>query len=530
MADRRSVTPVPPPGRLENEERERAEAQRLESEAFSAAQEERERRKEEYARAKKDEEQLLNQAWRKQNRPYLFISGAFLMLFISLVGYLIYFNVCLRDRVLANPYNKRQDTLNEYVIRGDILSRNGEVLAETVFAEDGAEIRTYPYGRLFAHVVGFAVRGRSGLESICNYDLLSSHNAVIDRILNEFEGKRNPGDILLTTLDADLQRAAYDALGDYRGAVAVLDPASGEILAMVSKPDFDPNTIDADWNAIVEDEQSGRLLNRALQGLYPPGSTFKIVTALAYIRSHENYEDFSFQCSGELAGKESTIHCFEGIAHGEEDLESAFANSCNSAFAAIGLEEGAGRLKNAAESLLFNKDIPIALSNRSARFSLREGESEGLIMQTAFGQGNTLATPFQMALAVSAIANGGVLMQPYLVRGTVSRDGTHASETKPKEYGRLISEEEAETLSRLMRAVVSEGTASRLSELPCAVYGKTGSAEYVRSDGSVGTHSWFVGFSEEGIALSVLAEDGGPGSSTAVPIAERVFEAFEQKR
>ncbi|MEE1110456.1 MAG: penicillin-binding transpeptidase domain-containing protein, partial [Lachnospiraceae bacterium] len=280
---RRRVEPVPPPGRIEREERERAERRR-EEEARRIGEADIKRRRAEYKKARKDEEMLLAAAKRKKNRPYLFISGAFLLLFISLIGYLAYFNVVMRDRILANPYNKRQETLNEYVIRGDIVSRDGEVLAHTEIGEDGNETRVYPYGRTFAHIVGFSVKGRSGIESIKNYDLLSSHNAVVDRILNEFEGTRNPGDIIVTSLDTDVQSAACSALGDRQGAVVVMRPSSGEVYAMVSKPDFDPNTIDADWEAIVGDETGSQLLNRALQGLYPPGSTFKIVTALGYMR------------------------------------------------------------------------------------------------------------------------------------------------------------------------------------------------------------------------------------------------------
>ncbi len=526
MAKRR-YEPVPPPGRIEREERERAEEMKRREDAMTVLK----RRREEYRKAKKDEEMLLKAAARKTNRPYLFISAAFLLLFISLIGYLAYFNISLRDRILANPYNKRQDTLNEYVIRGDILSRDGAILAHTDVREDGSENRVYPYGSMFAHVVGYSVLGRSGLESQLNYDLLSSHNAVVDRIMNEFENKRNPGDTAVTTLDADVQAAAGAALGSRQGAIVAMSPSSGDIYAMLSKPDFDPNSIEADWEAIVGNESNSQLLNRALQGLYPPGSTFKIVTALSFMRANPDFENFIFNCEGSLTSGDATIHCSGGNIHGEESFESAFANSCNCAFASIGLSLGADSLKSAAEDLLFNKDLPISLTNRSGKFSLAADAPDGLVMRTAFGQGDTLTTPFHMALIASAVANDGILMQPRLLLSLRSEDGTWERTEGVREYGEIIRKEEAGELARLMRGVVTGGSGIALSDLPYEVCGKTGSAEYVRPDGSTGTHAWFVGFSKElDIAFAVLVEDGGSGSEAAVPIARTILETFAQKR
>ena len=398
---------------------------------------------------------ILAAAARKQNRPYVFISAAFLLLFVSLIGYLVYFNVSLRDRILANPYNKRQETLNEYVIRGDIVSRDGAVLAHTDVYEDGNENRVYPYASVFAHIVGFSARGRSGLESIMNYDLLSSHNAVVDRVMNEFEGTRNPGDIVVTALDTDVQAAAYNALGGRQGAVVVMSPSAGDVYAALSRPDFDPNTIDADWDAIVGDETGSQLLNRALQGLYPPGSTFKIVTALSFMRANPDYENFIFNCEGFLTSGEATIHCSGGNVHGEENFTAAFANSCNSAFASIGLTLGPDRLRAAAEDLLFNKELPLTLSNRSGKFSLKEGDSEGTIMRTAFGQGETLVTPLHLALIMSAVANEGKVMEPYVVDYVKSSEGILVRSNSPARWRQMISPAEAsQLLDYLRRAVI----------------------------------------------------------------------------
>ena len=161
----------------------------------------------------------------------------FFLKFVSLIGYLVFFNFH-SDKVQNSPYNRRQDSQSTYVRRGDILDSKNNVLATTQVDANGKEIRVYPYSNMFSHSVGYSTNGKSGVESIMNYDLLTSHDNFLDRIVNEFKGVKNTGDTVVTTLDANLQQAAYNALGEYQGAVIVLDPHLGSVLAMVSKPDF----------------------------------------------------------------------------------------------------------------------------------------------------------------------------------------------------------------------------------------------------------------------------------------------------
>ena len=157
--------------------------------------------------------------------------------------YIVYFTIIRAGSFVNSPYNKRQDLFAETVVRGDIVDRNGNVLAETLVADDGTETRNYPYGSVFAHVIGYSDTelGKTGLESVENFELLTSNAFFVEKIQNEFSGEKNMGDTVVTTLDADLQQAAYDALGDNKGAVIVMEADTGKILAMVSKPTFDPN-------------------------------------------------------------------------------------------------------------------------------------------------------------------------------------------------------------------------------------------------------------------------------------------------
>ena len=249
---------------------------------------------------------------RRKNRPFTFVSAFFILIFVSLIGYLIYFDAIKSEDFINSPYNTRQDTFSDRVVRGSIQSSDGEILAQTNVYEDGTEERTYPFANIFAHAVGYDTNGKSGLESEANFQLLTSHSFFLEQMKNEFLGKKNQGDTVISSLSADLQTTAYNSLGDRRGAVVVLEPSTGRILAMVSKPDFDPNTIAANWEQLVNDETNSSLLNRATMGQYPPGSTFKTVTALTYLRQNGTFNGFSYDCQGSITKEDHTIRCYGG--------------------------------------------------------------------------------------------------------------------------------------------------------------------------------------------------------------------------
>ena len=227
------------------------------------------------------------------------------------MGYLVYFTVARANTFVNSPYNQRQESFAKNVVRGSITDRNGNILAETQVADDGTETRYYPYGSLFSHVIGYndPQLVRTGLESVENFELLTSNAFFVEKIQNEFNGTKNQGDTVVTTLDADLQQAASDALGNFKGAVIVMEADTGKILAMVSKPDFDPNQIAANWETLNTDETNSPLLNRATSGSYAPGSVFKIVTTLAYMRQYSNYSDYSYDCAGSITVDNTTIPC-----------------------------------------------------------------------------------------------------------------------------------------------------------------------------------------------------------------------------
>lgn len=465
-----------------------------------------------------------------RSRDFMIITYVFLAVFILMIGYLVYFQVFKSETVISSSYNSRQDLYAEHVIRGDILSSDGKVLAATDVSPDGGETREYPYGRMFAHVVGYVNNGKAGVESSMNFNLLRSHSFFLTQLYNDLTDQKNQGDNVVTTLDYDVQEAAYNALGSNNGAVVVLEADTGKVLAMVSKPDFDPNTLEANWDSIVNDDDSSVLLNRATSGTYPPGSVFKIFTTLEYIHENPNYDSYSFTCNGEYTVGDTTIHCYHNSVHGQESLVDSFANSCNTSYSNIGLSLNIDKFSSLLDDMMFNQSLPGTLSGAKSSFTLTDDASTGKIMQTAIGQGDTTVTPLHMAMVAAAIDEGGTVYAPYVVDHTESDSGRVVKRYRKSEAGTIMSSSDAQIMREFMGQVTARGTASALSGQSYDAYGKTGSAEY---DSAGNSHGWFVGFaSKDGysdIAIAVIVEDGGSGSSSAVPVAKKVFDTYFNK-
>lgn len=454
------------------------------------------------------------------------VTYLFVTLFLVMIGYLVYFNVFKSKDIINSPYNVRQDLMAKRVVRGKILDNAGNVLAKTVVHEDGSEIREYPYGETYAHVVGYADKGKSGLELAQNFNMLTSNAFFLEKIVKEMQDQKNIGNNIVTTLNTELQQTAEDALGNNKGAVVVMEPSTGKILAMVSKPGFDPNHVKENWDQL-NSSQDSVLYNRATMGQYAPGSTFKIVSTLEYLRENSNPDEFTHECESEITVDGTTIHCFNNAVHGQENLKDAVANSCNTAFSRIGLSLDRGKWKNTANELLFNSKLPCPLPYKSSKFVLDKNSDTGKVMMTAIGQGDTLMSPYHMALITSAIANGGILMKPYLVDQITNYTGTTVKKYMPEKYGELMTSEEAAKLSEYMKAVVEYGTGKSLSGESYSVAGKTGTAEVSMDKKQV--HSWFVGYSNVDnpeIAVSVIVENADTNKITGKGVAKKIFNAY----
>ena len=458
----------------------------------------------------------------KEFNVVFYIFGA---VFVAMIGYFTYFMVFVSEDFINNDYNKLQTLFEEDVRKGSILTSDGYVIAETVKNEDGTEKRSYPYANLFAHVTGYANGSKTGLEKQLNFELLRSHAFFAEQLMCDISGEKKPGDNAVITLRYDLQKAAYDALGDQNGAVVAIEPSTGKILAMVSKPDYDPNTVAKDWESLKE---GSALYNRATQGQYTPGSTFKILTTLAFMKSNpDTYADYTHTCVGKITINGKTMHCASNVKHGVLDLKGAFVESCNTFYAGLVEQIDESVLQEVCDTLLFNQPLPIAFESSKSSFALKESDTTALKMDTLIGQGKTLTSPLHMAMLAGAICNDGVAMRPSLVERTENYKGAVLETEKPEEYETLFTAEEVSVLSTYMRAAIVEGTASKLDSENYTAYGKTGTAQ-TSSDLDV-TNAWFVGYAEvdgKEIAIAVVVEDSGAGSKYAVPVAKKVFDTY----
>ena len=440
---------------------------------------------------------------------------------------MVYFNVVKADDIINSPYNKRQSILAEKITRGSIISSDGNVIATTVTDDEGNDVRYYPYNNLFAHITGYINNGGYGLESNAGYYMLTSNQNLFEQIGNDLSGQKNQGDNVITTLDSGLQQAAYDALGSDRGAVIITEPSTGKILAMVSKPDFNPNTLEAQWSEITAENSDSVLVNRATQGLYPPGSTFKILTLLEYIRENpDTYKDYSYECTSsiEVAGK--SISCSHQTAHGVQDTKLSFANSCNTSFINMGLSLNIDSYRKTAEELLFNSELPLTMEYNKSKFVLNDESSEWDIAQTSFGQGETLITPMHLAIIVSSIANDGVLYTPYVMESVESVNGVTIKSFKPEEYGSLMTKEEAAILKEDMEAVVTTSFDWLFTDDSYQIAGKSGTAQY----GTQGyEHSFFTSYSpvdDPQICVTVLIEGGEQRTQSGAEAAKKIYDYY----
>jgi peptidoglycan glycosyltransferase len=464
----------------------------------------------------------------KKNVPVLVITYMVLLLFIGMFAYIIKFVVKDADTAIANSYNKRQSVYAQKVIKGEIISSDGEVLAETKVDADGNETRYYPYSNMFAHAIGYDSNGQAGLEMMSAYYLLTSNQNIITKTYNTISEEKSLGNNVITTLSYKLQSTAYNALGSNNGAVVVIEPSTGKILTMVSKPDYNPNDI---ANVIAEtssDSSSSCLLNRATQGLYPPGSTFKVLTALEYIRENpRTYGSYSYNCESEGVFNSVSIHCYNYKYHGLVDLKDSLAYSCNTSFSNIGTTLDIDSLHELCNSFLFNSELPFDGLYKESQFVLDSSMDKSYIPQTAIGQGDTLITPLHNALIMCTIANGGVLMKPYLIDRIENCDGALVRKFSTDSYGKIISADEAATMTELLTGVTEYGTAAdKFKGASYTVAGKTGTAEY-NSNGD--SHSWFVGFSNvdnPDIVVCVLIENASSTGSSAAAVARKVFDAY----
>ena len=371
----------------------------------------------------------------------------FLFCFIALISYIAYFQVFKGPDIANDSGNKRLWARRNEILRGTIYDKDGNPLTNSIRVDKFNQSREYIYGDLYVHALGYIDErfGITGLEEEYDNELskYSSFSNGIRSLLKNLDLKKafenrdeeKIGNGIVTTLDYNLQKVAYDAMGDLKGAVVALNPKTGEVLAMVSKPTYDPKNLEQtieDANTGVDTES--KLLNRTINGLYPPGSVFKTVTLAAALENDPSITGRTFNDTGKITFDDGTeLNNYMKQAHGNLDLQMAYRVSSNVVFGTLSMEMGNEKLKEVAERFGFNSRVPgIGMSISESRFPSLKDYELGNIAQSGIGQASVLSSPMQMAIVAATVANDGVLMEPKLVNKIVDKDGNTIKEIQNK--------------------------------------------------------------------------------------------------
>ena len=470
-----------------------------------------------------------------------------LVMFLALFGSSTYIQVFQAPQLAADGRNTRVLLASYDVQRGPILI-DGTPIASS--EPDGTEYkyqRVYPYGELYAPITGYysANQGATGLESAMNAELSGrSDSQFFTSLQAMFTGDSPAGAAVEVTVDPAAQQAAWDALGEMQGAVIALDPQTGAVLAMVSKPTYDPNTLASHndtevinaYNALLNDP-SNPLFNRAISGnLNPPGSVFKIVVAAAALENGivEPDTELDNPTEWQLPGSSAVVY---NPSHGAKcgsgektNLKTALELSCNIPFAQLAVELGADKIRATAEAFGFNDSFLIPMESATSVYPTGELDDAQTAL-TGFGQFDVRASPLQMAMVSAAIANGGELMNPTVVDSVLTANLDQIQGPQVSSYGTPISADTAAKLTDMMQGSVSEGAATNAAIPGLDVAGKTGTAQ----NGAGEPYSlWFTGFAESNgqqVAVAVVLEDGGgmgqsgTGNGLAAAIGAAVIKA-----
>ena len=471
-------------------------------------------------------------------------------LIVVLIAATTYWQTLARPGLAARQDNEIQRVAEFEVKRGLILGPS-RVLARNVPEKRSGKtyyLRRYPQGALTAAVVGYSTisRSRAGLEKSMNGDLTGTDRALsdlVDQQLDELSGKPIVGDTVVTTLDLRAQRVALDALGSNCGAVAALDPRTGKLLVMASSPTYNPNLVENHFEKIDKVTANCRpaapLINRATQGLYAPGSTFKVVTTSAALESNRFTPDSTFYDPGYCTVYGKRVNNFDTSSpFGNVTLAQGLQHSVNSVFCNIGKALGAKRILDQAKKFGFYERPPLETPdgerypsglyrNHELWYPARDQDVDAGRM--AFGQERMLVTPLQMAMVAAGIGNAGIVMRPWVVEKIVSPQGKTVSRTRPERLDRAVGPVHAKQIEEMMVSVVQAGTGTAAQISGFRIGGKTGTAETGRP--GVNT-TWFIAFAgREGqrpeVAIAVALENQtSTGGETAAPIAREVMEAI----
>jgi peptidoglycan glycosyltransferase len=463
----------------------------------------------------------------------LFLGTTLLILLVA--AFTARWTVLEADALKKQTLNRRPLLQQQQIPRGLILARDTSKLAinrQIGTHQNKRYYRDYPTRNLFSHSVGYAFtsRGASGIEQFYN-DVLSGTGGDLRTFLDEIAGGAKQGDDVRTTLDPVAQKTALDALGSNTGAIVAIDPRNGAVQVMASKPDYDPNLVPNQY-AQLNRQQGSPLFNRATQGQYPPGSTFKVVTAAAALDSGRYTPNSTLDGSNNKTISGVPLSNFGGESFASISLTDALTHSVNTVFGQLGEKLGKRTMYDYMRRFGFNRkpalDYPKDQMFASGVYSkgklLNENDSLD-IGRVAIGQERLQVTPMQMAMVAAAVANGGSLMRPHFMDRVIGPDGRVKSTFGAQEESRVMSQKSASELTQMMQHVVESGTGTGAQLQGIDVAGKTGTAE---APGGF-NDAWFISFApakNPKVAVAVVvehAQQSQTGGEVAAPLAAKVM-------
>ena len=459
----------------------------------------------------------MNIEQKRMIRVLWFIIG----MFLSLILYLSYFQIFKREKIIDNEYNKRLWVDENAIIKGDILDSQGNILTTTKKDASENNYREYTSGPAFSHITGYSSKkyGKTGIEKYFYNQLMSVEEKTTFSQLKDIIITKERGNDVKLTLNKKLQEFSYEKLKGHKGSIVLLNADTGEVYVMTSRPSFNPNKIVESWDDLINDNNSP-LLNRSTQGLYTPGSVFKLVTASA-LEENKEFMDLSYEDKGNTIIDGYKISNHEGKAYGKIGLEKALVHSVNTYFAELGVKLGREKMDDMSKRFLFSKKIPFDIPVIESVSPFIAGQTKTELAAACFGQGKTLVTPLNMALISAGLGNNGVIMKSILVKEITSTDKSVIKSYKPEILAEPLPARIANKIENYMYSVVNNGSRAKVSGVK--VGGKTGTAETTSGK----THAWFTGFAKKNnlnIAIAVvLEEDGTLGGRTAAPIAGEIF-------
>ncbi|HEX4838095.1 MAG TPA: penicillin-binding transpeptidase domain-containing protein [Solirubrobacteraceae bacterium] len=473
------------------------------------------------------------------NRPIVRLYGLVVVLFALLIAFTSRWTVFEASSLRSSALNKRGVLQQQRIARGEIVAADGTVLARSVRGPEGTFTRSYPTGAEFTHAVGYSyiTLGQAGTERYRSAALDGLLGTSVQSILDELQGRKRQGDTVLTTLRPAAQRAAIAALGEHEGAVVALQPRTGAVEVMASTPSYDANTLSSptSFERLTRDPRSP-LVNRTTQFGYAPGSTFKVVTATAAIDSGQFTPESTVSGRNEVPISGVPLKNDNNENLGQITLTEALAKSVNTVYAQVAERLGKQTMARYMSRFGFDRkpklDYPAEQMSSSGEYRngrlLAPTSAYVDVGRMGIGQDKLQVTPLQMAEVAAAVANRGTLMTPHLASAIVEPDGRVVQRIAPKAQSVVMKPPTAAALTKMMEAVVNEGTGTSAQIPGVQVAGKTGTAE--TQIGTAINNVWFIAFApaqDPTVAVAVTLKGvPGFGAAFAAPVAKQVMEVL----